>query len=92
MKNVETLSEEMLAYNKKAMEDGVANAKKLMDCKTMQDVVELQTGLATAQFEAMLAQSTKFTDLALKMAGEIVEPMQSRLGETVEKLGKPLAA
>jgi phasin family protein len=92
MKNVETLSEEMLAFNKKAMEDGVANAKKFMDCKTMQDVVELQTNLARTQLEAMLAQSTKFTDLALKMTGEIVEPMQSRLGETVEKLGKPLAA
>lgn len=92
MKNVETLSEEMLAFNTKAMEDGVANAKKLMDCKTMQDVVELQTNLACAQFESMLAQGTKFTDLTLKMAGEIVEPMQARLGETVEKLGKPLAA
>ena len=92
MKSVEALSEEMLAYNKKAMEDGAANAKKLMECKTMQDVVELQTGLACAQLEAMLAQSTKFTDLALKMAGDVVEPMQSRFGETVEKLGKPLAA
>jgi phasin family protein len=90
--NLEALSEEMLAYNKKAMEDGAVNAKKLMECKTMQDVVELQTNLACAHFEAMLAQGTKFTDLALKMAGEMVEPMQSRLGETVEKLGKPLAA
>ena len=92
MKNVETLSAEMLAYNKKAMEDGAVNAKKLMECKTMQDVVELQTNLASAHFEAMMAQGTKFTDLALKMAGEMIEPMQSRLGETVEKLGKPLAA
>lgn len=92
VKNTETLSEEVLAYNKKAMEEGVASAKKLMECKTMQDVVELQTDLACAQLESMLAQGTKFTDLALKMAGEFVGPMQARLGETVEKLVKPLAA
>jgi len=92
MKNAETFSEEVLAFNKKAMEDGVANAKKLMECKTMQEVVEMQTDLACTQLEAMLTQGTKMTDLALKMAGEIVEPMQARLGETVEKLGKPLAA
>jgi phasin family protein len=92
MKNAETLSEEMLAFNKKAMEEGVANAKKLFECKTMQEVVEFQTDLARAQFEAMLAQGTKMTDLALKMAGEIAEPVQARIGETVEKLGKPLAA
>ena len=92
MKNAEVMSEEMLAFNKKAMEDGVATAKKLFECKTIQEVVELQTDVACAQFETMLAQGTKMTDLALKMAGEIVEPMQARFGETAEKLGKPLAA
>jgi phasin family protein len=92
MKNAETLSEEVLAFNKKAMEEGVANAKKLFECKTVQEMVELQTDLACAQLESMLSQGTKMTDLALKMAGEIAEPMQSRIGETVEKLGKPLAA
>ncbi len=92
MKNVETLSAEMLAFNKKAMEEGVANAKKLFECKTVQEVVELQTDLACAQLEAMLEQGTKMTDLALRMAGEVAEPAQARFGETVEKLGKPLAA
>ena len=92
MKNAETLSDEVLAFNKKAMEEGVANAKKLFECKTMQEVVEMQTDLACAHFEQMLAHGTKVTDLALKMAGEIAGPIQDRFGETVEKLGKPLAA
>lgn len=92
MKSAESFSEEVIAFNKKAMEESVANAKKLFECNTMQEVVEFQTDLACAQLEAMLAQGTKMTDLALRMAGEIVEPMQARIGETVEKLGKPLAA
>jgi phasin family protein len=92
MKNAETLSEEMLAFNKKAFEESVANAKKLMACKTMQEVVEVQTDLACAQIETTLAHAGKVTDLALKMAGEFVEPMQERFSLAVEKLGKPLAA
>ena len=92
MKNAETFSEEMLAFNKKAFEEGVASAKKLFECKTMQEAVEMQTELACAQIETTLAQASKFTDLALKMAGEIVEPMQDRFNVAVEKLGKPLAA
>jgi len=92
MKNAEALSEEMLAFNKKAMEEGAASAKKLFECKTMQEVVELQADLARSQFESMLTQGSKMTDLALKMAGEFVAPLQDRFGQTVEKLGKPLAA
>jgi phasin family protein len=92
MKGVETLSEEVLAFNKKAMDDSVANAKKLFDCKTVQELVEVQTDCACAQFEEFLAHGTKVTDMALKLAGEIAEPLQDRLGRAVEKLGKPLTA
>jgi phasin family protein len=92
MKNAETLSEEVLAFNKKAFEEGVANAKKLFECKTMQDVVEMQTDLCCAQIETTLAHASKVTDMALKMAGEMVEPMQERVSQAVEKFGKPLTA
>jgi len=92
MKGVETLSEEMLAFNKKAIDDGMANAKKMFECKTVQELMEVQTGCAYAQFEQIVAHGTKVTDLALKVAGEIAEPIQERLGHAVEKLGKPLAA
>ncbi len=92
MKNAETLSEEVLAFNQRAMENGVANAKKLFECKTMQEVVELQADLARVQIESMLTQSVKIADLALKMAGEFAEPIHGRFGQAVEKQGKPLAA
>jgi len=92
MKNAETLSDELMAFNKKALEDGMANARKLLECKTMQEAVEMQTDLACAQIESTLAHASKVTDLALKMAGEFVEPIQDRFSQTVEKLGQPLAA
>jgi phasin family protein len=92
MKGVETLSDEMLAFNKKAIEEVMANARKMLECKTVQELVEFQTGCACSQLEQIVAHGSKVTDLTLKMAGEIAAPIQDRLGKTVEKLSKPPAA
>ncbi|MBL8662155.1 MAG: phasin family protein [Candidatus Odyssella sp.] len=92
MKNAEALSEHVLAFNRKAMEDGVATAKKLLECKTIQDVVELQTDVARAQLDTVLAESGRLADLAIEFAGAFAEPMPARRGEAVDKPGKPPAA
>jgi phasin family protein len=89
MKGVETLSEEMLALGRKAMDDGMANSKKLLDCKTMQDVLALQTGLACTQMEELIARGGRFTDIAMQVAGEMIEPIQQCFGQAAEKAGKP---
>ena len=92
MKSVETISSQLLAFNTQALEEGVANAQKLMACKTVPEAMEFQTQCAMAQMQQMLAHSSKIADLALKMAGEFVAPMQERLGQAAEKLGKKPAA
>lgn len=89
---VEALSRELLAFNKKAMEDSAENAKRLFECKTINELLEVQADLARAGFEQMIAQGTRFTDLAVKVANEIAAPLQERVGEAVGKLGKPLSA
>ena len=91
-KGVEALSGELLAVNRKAVEDSVANAKRLFDCKTFNELVEVQTVLARANFERMIAQGTRITDLAVKVANEIAAPLQERVGEAAGKLGKPISA
>jgi len=92
MKSVETISSQLLAFNAQAMEQGVANAQKLMACKTVPEAMEFQTQCAMAQVQQMLAHSSKIADMALKMAGDFVTPMQERLGQAAEKLGKKPAA
>lgn len=92
IKGAETLSDEMLAFNKKAMDEGFAAAQKMFDCKTVQDVIELQGELARGQFESMLQQGSKFSELAMKVAGEISEPMQAQFGKAMEQIAKPAAA
>jgi len=91
MKGIETLSGELLAFNRKSIEDSVANVKRLFDCKTVQELGVVQADLARANFEQMIAQGTRITDLAVKVATEISAPLQGRVGEAAGKLGKPFA-
>jgi phasin family protein len=92
MKGVEALSQQVLAFNTKAMEDGLANTEKLLACKTMPEALETQTQCAMAQMQQALAHGSKMADLALKLAGDMAEPMQARVSQAAEMLGKPLAA
>jgi phasin family protein len=91
-KGFETVTEELMAYNQQAFDNSVAAAKKLLDCKTFQDAVEVQTDYARANFDRMVAEGTKFSELTVKVANETAEPFQSRVNKTVETFSKPIAS
>jgi phasin family protein len=91
MKGVESACEEMLAFNRQTIEDGVANAKKLLECRTVQDLIETQAETTRLQIEHMLAHGTKVTDIALKMAGDIAAPLQDRFSQAAERFSRPTA-
>lgn len=92
MKGVEAISQQVLAYNTKAMEEGFANTEKLLACKSVPEALETQTQCAMAQMQSALAHGSKMADLALKLAGDVAEPMQTRVAQAAEMMGKPLAA
>mgnify|MGYP003121286187 FL=1 len=63
-----------------------------MTAKTLNDVVEIQSDLARSQFDAFVAESTKVSEMSLKVANETVEPIQAQFTVVVEKMMKPIAA
>jgi len=91
-KGFETLSQQLIAYNQKAIENSVATAKALLGCKTMQDVVEVHSDLTRKGFDEWLAEGTKLSELTVKVANQAAEPINSRLTEAVDRFMKPLAA
>ena len=75
-----------------SMEDSVAATKKMMTCKSLNDVIAIQSDLAKANYEKALAESRKFSDMGVKLAEEAASPIAGRVSVTVEKITKPLAA
>jgi len=90
-KGFEAFGKEVMAYNRKAFADSMATAKALMGCKTLQDVIELQTETARTNFDSLVAQGTKLSELSVKLANQTVEPITMRVTEAMEKFVKPAA-
>jgi phasin family protein len=88
----ETLSQQVIAYNQKAVETSVATAKALLGCKTIQDVVEVHSDLTRKGIDEWLAEGTRLSELTVQVANQTAEPINSRLSEAVDRFMKPLAA
>lgn len=86
-KGFETMSNEALGFNKKALEDTVAAAKTASTAKSVQDVIEANTDYMKSSFEAFIAQATKMNDLfssTMKDAGEPISERQTAFVEMAQ--------
>ncbi len=88
----EALGKEVITYTQAAMEASMAAAQALVAAKTLEEVIELQTEYSRNSIDSMVAESAKLTDLSIALAHDALEPLQTRVTVTVEKMIKPLAA
>jgi len=91
-KGFETLGQEVYAFAQTQTEANVAAAKAMMTAKSLNELVEIQSDLARSQFDAYVAETTKVSEMSLKVANESVEPIQAQFNVVVEKMMKPVAA
>jgi len=67
-------------------------AKELSACKTLNEVVDLQTKLAKTNMDTVVSRSTKLQEMGTKMANDAYAPLKAQFEENVAKLSKPIAA
>ncbi len=91
-KGVEDLSKTTMTYYQTSVEAGVNVAKSMLACKTVREVVDLQTDFARTNFDKFVSESTKISEMALKVANETAEPLQERANKAVQVFVKPIAA
>jgi phasin family protein len=91
-KGVQDLNDVWLGLARASVEDAVGAAKALFGCKTLPEVVEVQTGLAQAQYEKFVAESRRLSDMSAKLTENASAPIAARVTVAVEKFNKPLAA
>lgn len=91
-KGVEDLGKAYFAFAQTTAESNVAAAKKLMGAKTINDVVDIQADVARSSFDSWVAESTKMSEMSMKVANEAFEPIQAQFTAVVEKMTKPVAA
>lgn len=83
---VEQLMAHMTEASKKSFEETSAMVKTLASAKTPNDLMQLQSEFAKTQFDEAVAQYSKMTEMMVKLAGEVMEPMQNQMAITTDKL------
>lgn len=85
-RGAEALGAQSLAYGKKSWEEGVNAAQALAGAKSVQEVVELQTGFAKSAIETYLGEVTRMTDTLTAAVKDSFKPLNERMTATVEKV------
>ena len=90
-KGVETLSQDAAEYSRKAFEEASQALKSFAEVKSATDFFKLQSDFARAAFDNAVSESARLSETALKIAGDIAEPITSRYTVAAERV-KTLAA
>ena len=85
-KAAESLNAEVVAYAKRAMQEGVAAAKEMSSVKSVTDLVEKQTDYAKMTMDAFLQQTTKLNEMYMAAAKEAVEPINARVSAAADAM------
>ncbi|MBL4614146.1 MAG: phasin family protein [Magnetovibrio sp.] len=67
-------------------------AKTLTECKTPEEISQAQMKLAQSSFETAVEASTTLSQAAMKVAGDVSEPLTSKLGTAYNDLVSKTAA
>lgn len=91
-KGLENLNAETLAFAKAQFESGVAASKTVIAAKTLPELIEAQTVAFRGLFEGGVAQGTKMSEMASRIAQDAFAPINAQFQAAAEKFAKPLAA
>jgi phasin family protein len=90
-KGIEELSKEVMSLTQVSLENAAAAAKAIFQAKSIKDVVELNADYTKTSFDKFVANSTKLSELGVKVATDALAPVTARVNVAVSKITKPAA-
>lgn len=85
-KNVEVLSQEAVAFGRKSIEDATVAFKGYSAVKTPADFFKLYAENSKKAFDAAVAQTSKTSELVVKMANDSFAPISNRVSVITSKM------
>lgn len=92
VKGVQDINTALFGLAQANLEDSVAATQKIFDCKTVADVIDVQSALAQSSYTKAVEDSRKLSDLSVKVAEAASKPITKQVNAAVEKFSKPIAA
>lgn len=83
---VQTLGQDAVARTREGLEQTAAQVKSLTQTQSPTEFLQLQGEIARTQFDRMVAESSRFAESMVKLAGEAFQPLSNRAALNAEKL------
>ena len=85
------LGQDVIASGREGIEQASDAVKTLAEAKSPAEFFQIQSELARASFDRMVAETSKLTERVVKLAGEAVEPLQTRASLNAERINTLVA-
>ena len=91
-KGVEAVSKAYYEITQASAEAGVKATKAMLGAGSAKEMVEIQGEFARTSFDNFLSESTRLSEMSVKVANEAFEPLQKQLNTSFEKAFKAPAS
>lgn len=88
---LQDLGKHFAATAQAQMDETMASIKTLSSVKSVKEAMELQTGMAKAAMEKMLAATGQISDASVKLAEQAMAPITARITLATETFGRTTA-
>jgi len=85
------LGQDVIASGREGIEQASDAVKTLAEAKSPAEFFQIQSDLARASFDRIVAETSKLTERVVKLAGEAVEPLQTRASLNAERINTLVA-
>jgi len=86
-----TIGQDVVETSREGVEKAADAVRALAEAKSPTEFIQLQSEFARAQFDRFVAESSRLTESFVKLAGEAIQPIQSRATLNAEKINKLVA-
>jgi len=84
----QTLGQEALARTRENLEQTTQQVRSLTQASSPTEFFQLQGEIARTQFDRMVAESSRFAESMVKLAGEAFQPISTRAALNAEKVNE----
>jgi phasin family protein len=91
-KGLETVGQELAEFGRKSFEDASQALKSFAEVKSPADFFRLQTEFVRSQFDATVVETSKMSEVMIKLAGEVAEPITNRATVAADRVRTAVAA
>jgi phasin family protein len=91
VRGVQDLSQSIASMAQESFEESVSTSKALIGAKTLKEMLDLSSSLAKANFDKLLVETGRLSQLSTKLAEDAFAPLNKRVDAAVQKFAKVAA-